>query len=157
MTKAMTSFLLAGLVTGCMSIDSNRIVSQPSNIGIENALSQVGRGFGRMKQSLGDTQLGLYPCKITINLNVTASANESGKLVLDLQASPPTNALNASASAKGEATAGAEAKRGNSMVVEMYNPLCLPPSTLAYEKPDKYPLIIENIPDEEPLALPPLD
>ncbi len=157
-SAAISFFALSALTLGgCASLTPKDIVSKPSNIGVESALSQLGQGFGRMKQNLGDTQLGLYPCKITVNLNVTASADKSGKLVLDLDATPPVELISASAGVDAEVKAEAQAERGNSMIIEMYNPLCLPPGTLAYEKPDKYPLIIQNIPEEAPLTLPPLD
>ncbi len=43
-----------------------------------------------MKHELrqGDTKLGLFPCKVTVNLNVRLRAETKDKLVIDTSAAP---------------------------------------------------------------------
>lgn len=135
-------------LSGCASLSPNEIVTKPSNVGVSEALTQIGEGFSGMKGALGDTKLGLFPCKVTVNLNVTASANDSSKLVVDFSATAPQKVVDASGTANAEFTADSTAQRGNAVAIEMYSVACLPKETLAYDKPDKYGLILENVPAE---------
>lgn len=97
-----------------------------------------------MKHELrqSDLKLGLFPCKVTVNLNVTASAEQGGKLVLDASTAPTTLAQSSatrtvSASGHFEQFNNSSATRGNSVVVEMYSIACTPKETLAGAHPDK--------------------
>jgi hypothetical protein len=97
-----------------------------------------------MKDELrkSDVKLGLFPCKVTVNLNVTASAEQGGKLVLDASTAPTSTAtatqLNTiTASGHAEQTNTSSATRGNTVVVEMYSVACIPKDTVAGTYPDK--------------------
>jgi hypothetical protein len=147
-TASVTLCAVALSVSACASLSPEDIKSEPSNVGVKEALTQIGEGFSGMKEGLGETKLGLYPCKVTVNLNVTASATDNNQLVIDLSATPPTQVIDASASVQGEFSATSTAQRGNTVVVEMYNLVCLPEGTLGYEKPDKYPAVLEAVPKE---------
>jgi hypothetical protein len=145
---SVTLCALALSVSACASLSPEDIESKPSNVGVKEALTQIGEGFLGMKTALGETKLGLYPCKVTVNLNVTASATDNNQLVIDLSVKPPAQVIDASASVKGDFSATSTAQRGNTVVVEMYNLVCLPEGTLGFEKPDKYPLVLEAVPKE---------
>jgi hypothetical protein len=150
---SLTLCAVALSVSACASLSPEDIESTPSNVGVKEALTQIGEGFSGMKKALGETKLGLHPCKVTVNLNVTAGATDNNQLVIDLSATPPTQVIDASASVKGDFSATSTAQRGNTVVVEMYNLVCLPEGTLGYEKPDKYPIILEAVPDRTGVLL----
>jgi len=123
---------------------SPKDVANPTNLTVENALTDVGRGFAGMKTELrkSDVKLGLFPCKVTVNLNVTASADQGGKLVVDASTAPTSTAATTqintlTASGHVEQTNTSTATRGNTVVVEMYSVACTPKDTLAGTFPDK--------------------
>lgn len=104
-----------------------------------------------MKQELrkSDLKLGLFPCKVTVNLNVTASADQGGKLVLDASTAPTTvaqNTVSRAVTATGhfEQSNNSSATRGNTVIVEMYSIACTPKDTLAGANPDKVKVVTEE-------------
>ena len=74
--------------------------------------------------------LGLFPCRIEISLNVKAGQKQSEGLVVGT--GPEFETIFKLASEYSEEIV---AQRGNTIEIEMYNPACLPPDTLGYEKP----------------------
>ena len=96
------------------------------DITVADALSDVGKGFKELDDAIGDHNvLGVYPCKITVTLNVKAGSKREGELVLDVS------------KVSGKSGGASEAERGNSVHIEMYNSGCLPKDTLGYNSPDK--------------------
>lgn len=135
--------VVAPFVTSCASF-SPKEVGQPTSLTVESALTDVGRGFAGMKSYLRDNnlKLGLYPCKVTVNLNVTADAAQGGQLVLDASTAPAATATSTaintfSASGNFTQTNSSSAHRGNTVVVEMYSAACTPKETLGGANPDK--------------------
>ena len=159
-SKLMKCLLIASSICttlGCTAVttSSKDLNSQPSNVGIRDALEQIGEGFAVMGAANSKKTLGLYACQVKVNLNVTASANESDKLVVDLSATPNIDILDLGAEVDAESSATAQASRSNAIEVNLFNPACLPPGTLAYDKPNEYPKIIENLVGEAALDIKP--
>lgn len=155
-------------------------VADPSNLTIDNAMASIGRGFYKMHQELGgqDTspdpnkstppltpeqqeakriKLGLWPCKVTTTLNVTASANHSSDLVLDLSVKAPVEVVDASLSGKADVKRESAGNRANTITIEMYSAACLPEKTLGYDKPEKVKDVVEGLStgrDKGPMMVP---
>ena len=100
-------------------------IDPPSNeISLTTALKDVGKGFSQLREQLAGQPLGLFPCKLTMTLSVRASAITNEKLVVgDIS------------------ELGFETRRNddwgqtNNIVVELYNPACLPEKTVGFSKP----------------------
>ena len=119
-----------------------RDVVEPKDVTVSEALKDIGKGFANLDTELGEKVLGVYPCKITVNLNLKASAEDEGKIVIDLSTKPRvveriSTPLDPAAKTNFERSGEAAAERGNIISVEMYNPACLPNNTLGYQKPEK--------------------
>lgn len=124
-------------LAGCTAF-SPKDVANPTTLTVSAALTDVGAGFANMKRQVdaGGIKLGLYPCKVTVNLNVTADAARGGTLVLDASTKPAetttTTVTNTfSASANLTQTNTSTAHRGNTVVVEMYSLACTPKDGVA--------------------------
>ena len=141
MVRRNTRFALVTIasLTACTSL-SPKEVSDPSTITVSQALQEIGKGFAAMYNELQGRKLGFYPCSAIVTFNVTANANDGGKLVLDLSASPAAgfekSLIDFGAKANLEQAAAASAARGNVVSIAMYNPGCIPKDTLAYDKPE---------------------
>ena len=107
--------------------------AQPKDVTVTEALKDIGVGFSGLREALGENILGVYPCKITVSLQVKTSINEQGKGVLALSA--PAEVVTAGIEA--EQSRSTTSARGNTINIEMYNPGCLPKDTLGYRKPEK--------------------
>lgn len=124
-------------------------LANPTNLTVEDALRDVGAGFAGMREELDQRRglkLGLYPCKVTVNLNVTADAAQGGKLTLDASTAPSqttstTHVNTVTASGHVEQTNTSTAHRGNTVVVEMYSVPCIPKDTLGGTNPSKVRLV----------------
>lgn len=135
---------LALTVTGCAAF-SPADLAAPTELTVEKAMTNVGAGFAGMHEEInrkGPRKLGLYPCKVTVNFNVTASAAQGGTLVLSTSTAPTTTQTvelknTVTADARIEQTNESSASRGNTVVVEMYSIPCTPLQTLAGQHPDK--------------------
>ena len=128
------------MLTACAPF-SPRDMGDPQEVTITQALKDIGQGFSEMKQALGAQVLGLYPCEVKVTLNVKASAKEAGGLVIDLSSKPRSleghsAPIDPAAKAGFEKTSEANAERGNTVDIRLYNPGCLPKGTLGYEKPE---------------------
>lgn len=134
-------------LSGCATWVPSDVV-QPKDVTVSQALQDIGKGFAALDDELEDKVLGVYPCKITVSLNVKASAKDAGKLVVDLSTKPRVvndKPLAPAAKANIERSGEAAAERGNTVAIEMYNPACLPNNTLGYEKPDKLNAAMEGM------------
>ncbi len=144
----MTPKLLAigGLLltlNACAAFSPNE-VANPSTLTIKDAMGDIGAGFAAMQDALKSDKglkLGLWPCKVTVALNVTADASQGGKLVLDTTIKPPAKVIDASITGHAEQTNASSATRGNTVDVELYSVACLPKGTLAYDAPDKVAVV----------------
>lgn len=151
--------LLGASASGCAAF-SPKDLAQPTSLTVEHALVDVGAGFAGMKNELrrnGDQKLGLYPCKVTVNLNVTASADQGGKLVLDASTAPTSVATSTltntvSGSVHAEQTNSSSATRGNTVAVELYSIACLPAGTLGQVNPDKVAIVTKAADEGLPQA-----
>lgn len=139
---------------------SPKDVADPTKLTVEDAMTDVGRGFAGLKAELrkSDLKLGIFPCKVTVNLNVTAAAGERGKLVIDASTAPTTTATTTltntiSASGHFEQENSSSATRGNTVVIEMYNVACVPKDTLAGSFPDKVEKVSKVV-QESPTSTP---
>lgn len=121
MRTATLSLAYALFLTGCFT--PQRLVDSP-NLTLSAALKDVGRGFASLEEELGERTLGLFPCSLTVSLNVRASANEQGQLVVDSQAGT-----------RFEGGRESEASRENEVQIGLYNPACVPSDTVGYENP----------------------
>lgn len=140
---------LLPLMTSCTAFGPKDVVT-PSELTVEAALRDLGKGFSAMKQELRktDTKLGLFPCNVIAKFNVTASAGSESRLVIDASSQPTsltqstaTSAI--STSAKFEQTDTAKAERGNTIEIAMTSVACLPKDTLATLHPDKVRTVTE--------------
>ncbi|WP_126911571.1 hypothetical protein [Rhizobium chutanense] len=148
------------LCLGSCAAYSPKDVANPTKLTVEDAMTDIGRGFAGLKAELrkSDLKLGIFPCKVTVNLNVTASADQGGKLVIDASTAPTTTATTSltntiSASGHFEQTNSSAATRGNTVVVEMYNVACVPKDTLAGSFPDKVEKVSKVV-QESPTSTP---
>ena len=132
--------LCVTMLTGCASIAPGEVV-EPKDVTVEKALEDIGKGFSAMKRELDRQVLGVYPCVIIVSLNLKASAEDSGKLIVDGTTKPRIlEGMNSPAApavnARFESGGTSSAERGNTIAIEMYSPGCLPKGTLGYQKPE---------------------
>ena len=70
--------------SGCAAFSPNE-VANPSKVTIAEAMLDIGTGFANLKKGITQNdpnfKTGLYPCKVEVTFNVTASAEMGGKLV----------------------------------------------------------------------------
>ncbi|MDR6100574.1 hypothetical protein QE369_000752 [Agrobacterium larrymoorei] len=143
-TKAFATVVSLSYLPACAAYTPNDL-AKPTSLTVEAALTDIGAGFAGMKSKLregGDLKLGLYPCKVIANFNVTASAAQGGKLVIDASTAPTTTAQTTktntlSATVQAEQVNSSSATRGNTIAIEIYNVACIPKDTLATIQPDK--------------------
>ncbi len=148
-TLAILLVLCIPLETACAAF-SPKDVANPTNLTVESALRDVGAGFAAMQREVRqqpNMKLGLFPCKVTVSLNVTASADQGGKLTLDASTAPTTTQATVisntfSAAGHVEQTNTSSATRGNNVVVELYSVPCIPKDTLAGTAPDKVSAVL---------------
>ena len=141
MYLAISAVLCTTVLTACTTFRPDD-VAKPKDITVAKALEDIGAGFSAMKRELDSQIIGVYPCAIKVSLNVSASATDEGKLVIDFATKPRvlegvTTPGNPAATLRGEASAKSSAGRGNTINIEMYNPGCLPKDTLGFQNPDK--------------------
>ena len=134
------------LLAGCASFSPNE-VANPSQLTIDNAMQSIGEGFIKMQAALSGNKMGLWPCRVTTTLNVSASADQGGKLVLDTTIKPPSDVVTAEIKGHAEQANNSSGTRGNTISVEMYNVACLPKDTIGYDKPDKVGLVLDALKD----------
>jgi hypothetical protein len=112
------AFLLISCgVTAC---SADKIVPQPSNITLEAALVSVANGLQQMKHAEGDLRTGLLAAEVEVTFNVTASATDANKLVVDISGSP-AQSVTGTAKLGGEAGTTLAASRGNQIKIRFTN------------------------------------
>ena len=116
-------------LSGCAAFSPNQ-VSQPTSITLDQALTDVVTAFSKAQQvgKENGVKLGIAPCNVTVTFNVTASASQGGKLVLDATIKAPAP-IDAGGGFKAEQENVSTAARGNTIVMVLTSELCLPPNT----------------------------
>lgn len=107
---------VALLQAGCASMGP-RQVANPSEITLVCAMKQLGAGFREMAIAQGDLKTGLIASEATVTFNVTAAANDSSKLAIDLSVAP-ASPLAESGTFGGEVGESSEGRRGNTVTVK---------------------------------------
>jgi hypothetical protein len=142
------SFLFVSLcsvsLVGCAAFSPND-VANPSRLSVENAMKSIGQGFNNMQEALDGGKMGLWPCKVVTTLNVTASAEEGGSLVLDTTIKPPATSIQGEMSGHIDQKNTSLASRRNAVTIEMYSAACLPEHTIGYDKPDQVKDVVEGL------------
>ncbi len=127
---------------GCAAYSPKEVAS-PSKLTVSAAMLDIGSGFANLKKGITQddpyNKTGLYPCKVLVTLNVTASAEQGGGLVLDTGIKPPSAYIEGGL--KVDQKNGSSAQRDNNITIEMYNPSCIPNNTVAYNTPDKVEMV----------------
>ena len=134
--KSLALMISIATISGCGL--SSKEVADPSELTVSAAMADIGRGFSELEQNKS-RQLGLYPCKVTVNLNVTASATDNSKLVIDRNMSPVGQTIGTATTTNANLELGntSTGSRGNTIAVELINPVCLPKGTLGADNPGK--------------------
>lgn len=124
--------LCAVVPTGCASLRPSALVT-PSEVTLENALEEVGRGLKKMYDAEQGLKVGLIPSEIEVKFNLAASAKDSGKLTIDLSKSVP-EPIKKETKVGGSIEQSSEGERSNTMTVKFVNILMIPKDTLAQTK-----------------------
>lgn len=131
---------LAASCSGCASFSPSDLAT-PSKLTVSDAMLDIGTGFANLKKGItqddSDFRTGLYPCKVTVTLNVTASAEAGGGLVIDTNLKPPPTVADAGATVQLNQTNTSSAQNTNNIAIELYNPACIPAGTVGYNTPEK--------------------
>lgn len=129
------------LLTACNGL-SQYDVPNPKDVTVSTALRDIGDGFASMSQALEGQVLGVYPCRISLRLNVRASTQTEDKLVLGFSHNVTkdegqSRILPIEAETRAEHGGSATSEHGNTIEVELYNAGCLPESTLGFARPNE--------------------
>jgi hypothetical protein len=124
--KLAAGFLCSVALFGCADYGPNQ-VAKPTDITIEQAMVQVVDGIAAAKKEAMAKKvvLGIATCSVVSTFNVTAQANNGGKLVLDATIKAPAP-VNAGFGATGEQNSSATSSRGNTVVITLTSESCLP-------------------------------
>jgi len=118
-------------MSGCASFTPVKVVGDPSEVTVEEALKSVGKGLNEMRLAIGENKTGLVTAEVIVNFKLAASAKDAGKLTVDL--SVPIASAGAAGSGKLGASAeqSSEGSRSNEITIKFVNLLLLPKDTLA--------------------------
>lgn len=130
--RMMVVAMVAVASTGCASLRTGDLVT-PSEVTLENALEEVGKGLKKMYDAEQGLKVGLIPSEIEVKFNLAASAKDSGKLTIDLSKSVP-EPIKKETKVGGSIEQSSEGERSNTMTVEFINILMIPKDTLAQTK-----------------------
>lgn len=83
MYRLTLSFLVASVLAGCCS---SRSMPAPGAISLEDAMKSVGTGLVAMHAAEGGLKTGLVPSEVTVTFNISASATDASKLVVEVGA-----------------------------------------------------------------------
>ncbi len=125
--------LVASTMTGCAAF-SPKDLANPSEVTLEQALASVGAGLYQMKEAQKDMKTGLIASSVDVTFKLAASANDSGKLTIDLSKAVASDPVTKNQSIAGEKTSESSANRSNEITVKFVNILTIPKDTLAYSK-----------------------
>ena len=125
------ALIAAGVMSGCASFTPVKVVGDPSEVTVEEALKSVGKGLNEMRLAIGENKTGLVTAEVIVNFKLAASAKDAGKLTVDL--SVPIASAGAAGSGKLGASAeqSSEGSRSNEITIKFVNLLLLPKDTLA--------------------------
>ncbi len=127
-------WLLVPILPALISCASKQVVSEPSEITLENAVAAVVKALKQLQETEKDVGTGLIPSEVVLTFDITASGTDDQKLRLELT---PPNAAQA-ATGSSEATATSSASRGNKITITFSNLLLADEKTLiAKKKPEE--------------------
>lgn len=124
--------LFATFFSGCSSLRPSDLVT-PSEVTLETALEEVGKGLHKMYVAEKGLQVGLIPSEIEVKFNLAASAKDNGKLTIDLSKSVP-EPVKKETTIGGSIEQSSEGERSNTITVKFINILMIPKETLAQTK-----------------------
>ena len=127
---------------GCAAFSPSDLV--PANsVTIEQAMEDVGSGFVKLNRKLqeGDIRTGMIACSTNITFNVSAKADQNGKMTLALHPGSAITALGANSGFTAEQTNNSHAERSNAVTIELVHAACIKKDTLGFQSPDKIGLI----------------
>lgn len=131
-----TVALCATGLGGCASFRPIDVVN-PSEVTLENAMGEVGKGLKAMLKERGEQPFGLIPASAEIQFRIAADAKDKSKLVLDMSRSATPANTSQDTKLGSELSQESGGTRDNTITVKFVNLLTIPQHTLAYEKPDK--------------------
>lgn len=116
-------FVSSIFLTACSGYHSVYDVAKPTDITVGEALKDVGTGLGNMKAAMNSQGLntGLLVDEVTMTLNVSASADRTGKLVLDASSPVVLGPSPGSVKVGAEATSSDKASRSNQIQIKFKN------------------------------------
>lgn len=120
------------IFTGCASLRPSELIT-PSEVTLESALEEVGKGLRKMYDAEQGLQVGLIPSEIEVKFNLSASAKDNGKLTIDLSKSVP-EPIKKETKLGGSIEQISEGERSNSITVRFVNILMIPKDALAQTK-----------------------
>ena len=117
-------------ISGCASYG---VVPEPGKITLQAAMKEVATGLNEMYAIRKDhPKSGLLPAEVTVVFNISAKANDEGKLYVEAGATPADVLKIAKIGA--EAASKIEASRGNTVTIKFTNILFAPKETLVMTK-----------------------
>ena len=108
--------LVSSVVWACSA--AGGVVEHPSEVTLESALRSVGAGLYDMSVAQRDVTTGLLPAEVTVTFNVSVSATDSSKLVVDVASLPVGGGTGKVGGDIGSTTT---AQRGNQITVKFTN------------------------------------
>jgi len=128
------AMLAVGVMSGCASFTPVKVVGEPSEVTVEQALTSIGAGLTKMRAAIGEDKTGLVPSEVTVNFKLAASAKDSGKLTIDLSVPLTSGGVAGSGKVGAEVGQSSEGSRSNEITIKFVNLLLLPKETLATMK-----------------------
>ncbi len=141
----LRKWLLVPILPTLFGCASKQVVSEPSEITLENAVSAVVKALKQLQETEKDIGTGLIPSEVVLTFNITASGTDDQNLRLELA---PSNS-NQSAKWGTEATSTASADRGNQITITFSNLLLADDKTLIANKtPEEIKASIETLKED---------
>lgn len=138
-------WLLVSTLPALMNCASKQVVSEPSEITLENAVAAVVKVLKKLQETEKDVGTGLVPSEVVLTFNITASGTDDQKLHLEL--TPPSSAQTAKGST--EATSSSSASRGNQITITFSNLLLADEKTLiASKKPEEIKALLGTLKED---------
>lgn len=142
--NAAATLIVIAACSGCSG--ASPVVSQPSNITIQEALQQTVAALHSIQSPAAEngsgSAIGFNPCTMEVTFSITAGGTDNKSLVLNLGA--PAGAP-VSAGLQGTIGSTATASRGNTVTLLFTTPACNPTSTLGTSRPDEVSLLQQQI------------
>lgn len=147
--------LIANSLVGCTSMRPVD-VANPSEVTVDAALLDVAKGLDNF-QRLGkasNVKYGLLVDEVTVTLKVTASANDSSKLVIDVASVQPSILQGGTIGGKFEQGGDSHGVRDNLIVVKLKNIYTAQLNATGLKQDGIGPITILSTPRERFLAAP---